>query len=617
MCGIAGYISAAGNVDPIVLKKQTDVIAHRGPDGEGQWVDGSGKAGLGHRRLSIIDLSDAGAQPMHYLDRYSIVFNGEIYNYIELREQCLAKGYRFRSETDTEVLMALYDWKGEACLELLDGMFSFALYDAKEQTLFCARDRFGEKPFFYTYEPGARFIFGSEMKCLWAAGVTKKVNDRMLFNYLNFGYLDNPRDVSETFYERCVRLPHAHSLTLDVQNCTIRNIRKYYSINWQQQSAPMDAPHAVERFRELMFESVKRRLRSDVPVGSSLSGGLDSSVVVCIIDILKKNTDQKQNTFSAVFPGFEKDERKYMDYVIARTNVSPHFVTPDKDGLIHDLEKLSYHQEEPFGSASIYAQYCVMRLAKENNVTVLLDGQGADEIMAGYPGYYSTYFKELKRSSRKNYRSQLAAFEGLHANAQSLYNAGSLRHAISPVFIKALRKLKHAVKSPHNELLHPDFLAAHRNSSYVFNDGYGSLNEELYQHTLGNGALQQLLRYADRNSMAHSREVRLPFLNHELVDFLFSLSPELKINQGWSKWIMREGFRVELPEEIGWRKDKVGFEPPQRSWMDKDDVKEKVAFARQQLGDKQIIDKKKIGTGAVQDDNKINWRYLQTLYLFR
>ncbi len=211
MCGIAGIITANKNeLSRERLKVMTDIIAHRGPDGEGQWISEDGKVGFGHRRLSIIDLSEAGAQPMHYLDRYSITFNGEIYNYVELKELCVKQGYQFATQTDTEVMMALYDWKKEECLQYFDGMFSFAIYDAKEKKVFAARDRFGEKPFYYSLMPGSLFVFGSEMKALWAGGIKREVNNRMLYNYLAFKYVDNPSDYSETFFTGISRLPHSH-----------------------------------------------------------------------------------------------------------------------------------------------------------------------------------------------------------------------------------------------------------------------------------------------------------------------------------------------------------------------------------------------------------------------
>jgi asparagine synthase (glutamine-hydrolysing) len=592
MCGIAGIIAKDTHlVNTHKLKSMTDIIAHRGPDGEGHWISSSGEVGLGHRRLSIIDLSHEADQPMHYLGRYTIVFNGEIYNYIELKETLLQQGYRFKTQSDTEVLMALYDRDKEKCLQLLDGMFSFVIFDNQENEAFCARDRFGEKPFFYSYEKGKYFLFGSEMKCLWAGGITKEINNRMMFNYLSFGYLENPQDLSETFYINCIRLPHSNYIKLSLATLEIK-LKQYYDIDWKQIDRSITLERAKDQFQELFYTSIKRRLRSDVAVGSSLSGGLDSSLVVCVIDELKKGTNQKQNTFSAVFPGFAKDERKYMDFVISQTNVKPHFVTPNDEGLIRDIEKLSWHQEEPYGSASIYAQYCVMRTAKENNVTVLLDGQGADEVLAGYHSYYAPYFNELKKQNKKNYKHQFSRYKELHTsntiNGITSKAFGDRIREISPALVKPIKKMKMDFEQLKNPLFNKDFYNAYKNEIFETSGSiFSCLNESLYNSTMKHG-LQQLLRYADRNSMANSREVRLPFLNHELVEFLFSLPATYKINEGWTKWIMRETFNI-FPNEIRWRTDKIGYEPPQKSWMESEEVRNRVLYHKEQLIEKQIL----------------------------
>ncbi len=617
MCGIAGIITKDSSELTINrLKKMTDIIAHRGPDGDGQWISADGQVGLGHRRLSIIDLSHEADQPMHYLGRYSIVFNGEIYNYIELKETLIKQGYSFKTQSDTEVLMALYDRDKENCLQLLDGMFSFVLYDAQENNVFCARDRFGEKPFFYSYEKGKYFLFGSEMKCLWAGGIAKEVNNKMLYNYLSFGYIENPEDLSETFYTNCTRLEHSHYIKISLDTLEI-NIQKYYDIDWKNTDNSISIEQAKSTFHELFYTSIKRRLRSDVTVGSSLSGGLDSSLVVCIIDELKKGTNQKQNTFSAVFPGFKKDERKFMDYVIAKTNVEPHFVTPNDEGLIDDIEKLSWHQEEPFVSASIYAQYCVMKTAKENKVTVLLDGQGADEILAGYHAYYTPFFNELKKSNNGEFTRQKESYLKLHANNSingiTKKTLGDRVRDISPSLVKPVKTLKNAFQHIKNPVFNKDFYNQYKNDIFETpGRNFSTLNESLYNSTMKNG-IQQLLRYADRNSMAHSREVRLPFLSHELVEFLFSLPATFKINEGWTKWIMRETFDI-LPQEIGWRTDKIGYEPPQKSWMESEIMKNKFIHSKELLiknnyFNKSILDEK-VNTQDTGDLRKNSWGYL-------
>jgi len=622
MCGIAGILSKdTSKLTQQQLRKMTDVISHRGPDGEGQWISASGEVGLGHRRLSIIDLSHEADQPMHYLGRYTIVFNGEIYNYIELKETLLQQGYTFKTASDTEVLMALYHRDRENCLQLLDGMFAFVLYDAQENTAFIARDRFGEKPFFYSYEKGNHFYFGSEMKCLWAGGIPKEVNNRMLFNYLAYGFLDNPHDLSETFYNRCTRLPHSHYLKLNLQDLSLSQ-HAYYDINWRNTNHSVTPEQASEKFKELFYTSVKRRLRSDVPVGSSLSGGLDSSLVVTVIDELKKGTAQKQNTFSAVFPGFKKDERKFMDYVIAKTNVDPHFITPNDEGLMADIQKLAWHQEEPFGSASIYVQYCVMQLAKEHGVTVLLDGQGADEILAGYHPYYSHYFSELKKQDSRRYKSEFAAYVSMQGD--STINANVVKgwknqvKGLLPKQSAFLRKAYEKYKHLRNPFLSDDFLNTYFRESFSNYYDFEGLNHSLYSSTMRKG-LQELLRYADRNSMAHSREVRLPFLSHEVVDFLFTLPADYKIRDGWTKWIMRQTFEPFLPPEITWRKDKIGYEPPQKNWMENKIMKDKIMDSRELLIDKGVLSpslKKQAyqAEEAIQGDNK-NWKFLMVQQL--
>ncbi|HYP51397.1 MAG TPA: asparagine synthase (glutamine-hydrolyzing), partial [Pyrinomonadaceae bacterium] len=409
MCGIAGIVSRKGKLEQAQVKRMTDAISHRGPDGEGAWINPSGNTALGHRRLAIIDLSESGRQPMFYADkRFSITFNGEIYNYLELRDDLEKRGFKFKSSSDTEVLLALFAEKGEKCLAELDGMFAFAIWDEQEKSLFAARDRFGEKPFYYAIY-GDAFYFASEMKALWAAGVPRAVSNRMLYNYLTAGNMYNPHDLSQTFYEGIFKLKAAHYFFISPQELKIEQAR-YWNLDYKTVKQNISDGEAAEEFRFLFNESVKRRLRSDVPVGSSLSGGLDSSLVVCTIDRLNAEKRVRQATFSARFPGFAKDEGKFMQAVIERTNAEPHFVYPDDAGLVENLEKLFHHQEEPFGSASIYAQFCVMQLAKENNVTVLLDGQGADELLAGYHPYFEDYFRELAVRDKKTWRREQQAF---------------------------------------------------------------------------------------------------------------------------------------------------------------------------------------------------------------
>jgi len=530
------------------------------------------------------------------------------------------QGYRFATQTDTEVIMALYDWKKEECLQYFDGMYAFALYDVKEQKVFAARDRFGEKPFYYAVEPGRTFVFASEMKALWSGGIKREVNNRMLYNYLAFKYVDNPADYSETFFTGISRLPHSHYISIDTKSLTF-SIKRYWDINYKYTDRSITIEQAKEKFRDLFYTSVSRRLRSDVPVGSSLSGGLDSSAVVAVIDDLNKSKSIKQSTFSAIFPGFEKDESHYINMLLSTLNVDPHFTSPDADTMLKELNHCFYHQEEPFGSASILAQYEVLKLAKENNVTVLLDGQGADELLAGYHPFYQFFFSELKQVNKELFTRELSAYTSLHGNSR-----------INPLPKKDLKyyarkwsgPAKDRLKKAHglyrqwtNPYFSRDFYHQYKNEQFIFPNPATTLNQALYNSV--NVGMTQLLRYADRNSMAHSREVRLPFLYHELVEFLFSLPAEFKIHNGWTKYIQRISFEKLLPAEITWRKDKIGYEPPQKQWMEKQEVKERIRELRKELVKEKIFHpgllNRPAEAASAHEDINNSWNHLMVSYL--
>jgi asparagine synthase (glutamine-hydrolysing) len=540
MCGISGILKFNSHTSLEEIKKMTDAISHRGPDGEGQWVNENAKIGFGHRRLSILDLSDAGSQPMHSIcGRYTMVFNGEIYNYLELKADLEKQGEVFTTSSDTEVLLRMYILQKEACLNELDGMWAFAIWDELEQQLFCARDRFGEKPFHY-YKDGNGFYFASEMKALWAAGVPKIKNKTMFALFEKEGAIHNPSAINDTFYQSIFRLEHSHWMKIDALGKI--EIHRYYDIDWTKQDYKGSVEDAALEFKRLFNISLERRFRSDVKVGTSLSGGLDSSSIVCNMTKFLGKDNISPYTFSARFEGFKKDEGYFIEKVIEKTGVEAHYTWPNGQEMFDDFERLCYHQEEPFGSASIYAQFRVQQIAKEKGVTVLIDGQGADEILAGYLIYYSHYMKNLQKKNfiysrkRKKEQDKFVEFHTPHKGIKELLIKFSFYYDIR----QKLSILKH---------------------------GKGkSLNEELYLSSM-KGPLQDLLRYADRNSMAHSREVRLPFLNKELVEFCFSLPDEFKLQLGWTKFIMRKSFNDILPTEICWRKEKVGFEPPQNEWL--------------------------------------------------
>jgi asparagine synthase (glutamine-hydrolysing) len=585
MCGIFGIWKYDSDpVDRSMLWRATETLSHRGPDdegyllvntGDGQTVHCGGRdtrpelslpqieriehdsfdLALGFRRLSILDVSPAGHQPMRSLDgRYWIIFNGEIYNYLELREELSSHGHRFHTGADTEVILAAYEQWGADCLPRLNGMWAFAIWDSAARDLFLARDRFGEKPLHYLNLPGKAFAFASEIKALHATRlVERRLHEETLLRYK----LYDQTDVGEqTFYENVLRLPQGHSLLVR-KDGTISK-RRYWDLDPRVQQEGKSEKWYAERLREHFFESVKLRLRSDVPVGSSLSGGIDSSTVVAVMDkLLPEGSVQK--TFSARFDDSAKDEGNWIAEVTRVTHAEPHFVWPDGEQMFEEIERLFYYQDEPFGSASIYAQWCVMRLAKEHGVTVLLDGQGADEMLAGYHLYFHVVASNLFKSMK------LPSFVALRNNYKALHGR-SLSPLSSTIKQSAPDGLKQIVKrvlgrngNGHQvEPLMPEYPKEF--------DKVSALRKILWWHTTRQG-LVELLRYADRNSMAHSREVRLPFLDHSLVEFIFSLPDHLILRGGWTKWILRQAFRGVVPDAILTRVDKLGYEPPQQRWL--------------------------------------------------
>ncbi len=617
MCGIAGIFKQDNSIEFNTLQTMTNAIAHRGPDGEGHWISNDKNVGFGHRRLSIIDLTQDGKQPMHYAEgRYSITFNGEIYNYIEIKETLIQKGYQFHSKSDTEVLLALFHEKKEKCLQDLDGMFAFVIWDAKERKLFCARDRFGEKPFYYHYKKGKEFVFASEMKAIFASGIPKNSNWDMVGNFLFSGhYVSNPHQPEHTFFEDIYKLDNAHYLWIDEKLNLSKH--KYWDIDYTKQNENITFEQAQTQFKELFYTSLKHRLRSDVAVGSSLSGGLDSSTIVCAIDNLNKSGDIIQKTFSARFEGFAKDEGKFMNYVINKTKVEPHFTFPDEAKMVIDLEKLCYHQEEPFGSASMFAQWEVMKLAKENNVTVLIDGQGADEILAGYHNYYDMFFRELAQKDQNLFQKELSLYQN-NINPTYEYTTYDIplekKYDLKTSLKRFVKKIYFGNSdyqvNNNSSVFHKDFWNEKLNKNLIEDkemtkfqhETKSNLSKGLYYNTMKNG-LQDLLRYADRNSMAHSREVRLPFLNHHLVEFLFTLPNSFKIADGWTKILLRKSFEDILPTEITWRKDKIGYEPPQKNWLNMPKIKEMIEEG------KSILIKEKIINPSLQSNNS-EWTFL-------
>jgi asparagine synthase (glutamine-hydrolysing) len=578
MCGIAGIWFNKPHENPMFeIKSMTDAIIHRGPDGEGQWISDNHQIALGHRRLSIIDLTIGGAQPMHFQEKYTITFNGEIYNYIELKHQLSNKGYSFRSDSDTEVILAAYDHWGVNCLQHFDGMFSFGLYDKIQNILFCARDRFGEKPFYYSFLNGSLY-FGSEMKTLWSVKVPKDPNFSMLYNFLANDLVENPNNQLETFYKGINKLKSAHYFVYKGDE-TVDQIN-YWKLDIEQKN-DSDFKESSNKLMELLETSVKRRLRSDVPVGTSLSGGLDSSTIVGIVSNTKKNN----HTFSARFPGFSKDEGKYIDIVSSLFETNHHNIVVNEDELLPELDKLIYHQEEPFQTGSIFAQYCVYREARRNNVIVMLDGQGADEMLGGYDKDFKFYLRELVKSKGDSEKF-IRQIQENH-NFSLRLDVRERMNVLAPKLLKGIVNIKRSFfpNTPYG--INRDFFESNSPKKSPFHE-FGDLKSMLH-HELTNQGLEKLLRFADRNSMAHSLEVRLPFLYHELVEFIFSLKSEQFLHEGWSKAILRDGVKNLLPIEINYRKDKIGFEAPHDKWSKSNKMKDLFLSAQDHLISNNII----------------------------
>lgn len=627
MCGIAGII----NPQPLKgseenhsllkhrLQQMTNSIKHRGPDGEDFWINPSGIVGFGHRRLAIIDLSVAAAQPMNYLNRYTIIHNGEIYNYIELREELQKNGYSFRTSSDTEVIAAAYDHYSDECVEHFDGMFAFAIWDDQEQELFAARDRFGEKPFYYSFN-GRELVFASEMKALWAAGIERKPNLRMLFNFITIGYTDNPGKPEETFFENILKLPAASTLYYTPSTSELL-IEKYWDIDPAIQNEKITDNEAQEQFNHLFSQSVKRRLRSDVAIGTSLSGGLDSSSIVAtafgllIPDSRLPTHSSPLASFTAVFPGFDKDESVFAAQVAKQFNLQPHTVEITVDDFVNDWEKFLYYQEEPFATASAYAQYKVFELAKQHNVKVLLDGQGADETLAGYTKYYKWYWQELFQKRKLTRSKELKAANEMSVEEKFTYK--NIIAALFPDIASVILERQYLVNALRHEDLTKEFVRLQSKEAYYSTPVNFNLNGVLYFNTCMHG-LEELLRHADRNSMAHGREVRLPFLNHELVEFIFSLPSQFKIRNGRTKWILRQSMVNQLPDDIVFRKKKVGFEPPQKLWMQDVRVQDMIQDARKKLVNEKILNpgtlNRPVAANSSHEANNDDWRYLAAAF---
>jgi asparagine synthase (glutamine-hydrolysing) len=518
-------------------------MAHRGPDGQRTWSDT--QAGLAFRRLAVIDLDERSMQPMHF-GHWHLVLNGEIYNYRELRDELLKLGHVFLTEGDAEVLLhAWAEWE-DAALDRFDGMFAFAIWHDERQELVCACDPFGEKPLFWAGDSN-RIVFASDIRAiLQARPELGGPRDEVLAPYLGRGLL---APIDESFFAHVNRLPGAHLLRLCAKSVEVRRYWRPARV-----AVPSRYEDAAERLRELLLVSITRRLRADVPVGTSLSGGVDSSAVVALSATLAG--DHRRHAFTATFPGFARDEWRYADEVAKAANVVEHHaVEPTAVGLLDELDSVVSAQEEPFSSTSIYAQWCVMRAAQEADVTVLLDGQGADEIFAGYGGANGWALRSM---------GPLAMLRGLGSRQDRGDVAKVIGYELLPERIA--RAYFRFQVTPYVKPDVADLAARVMRPTSVGDGTWGPLARELVQQAL-HTSLPGLLRYADRNSMAHSREVRLPFLSRAVAEFGLSLPAAFLYRNGVSKAVLREAVRGFVPANVLDRRDKVAFEPPQAEWL--------------------------------------------------
>jgi asparagine synthase (glutamine-hydrolysing) len=588
MCGIAGLVGRLEPDAPRVLARMTGALRHRGPDDEGYLLAGAGAArrfrgpdtvagiddpplpptlpegtrvALGHRRLSILDLTRGGHGPMGTRDgRLWITYNGEIFNYLELRDELRARGHVFETASDTEVLLAAYTEWGEEALPRLNGMFAFALYDARDRSVLGVRDRFGVKPFHYWSGEGL-FAFASENKALLAhARVPCRPEETAVSGFLVAGALD---ESDRTFFADVRSLPGGHAVRVREDGAAV--VRRWYTL-----PEPEPAPADAAAFRDLLEDAVRVRLRSDVDVGTCLSGGLDSSSIVALTARLRgPDAAGAHRSFSIVYPEPGLDESPHIDAVVKATGVHGSRVTPTGAELERDLPALVRSQDEPFPSASVYSQWRVMRLAAEAGVRVLLDGQGGDEVLGGYRYHLGPFLAETART--RGWRAARREIALLHENAQvgrSLLLGLLAYHALPvPDGIRrgAVRRYaSHRRLDP--AVLDPDF---RRRSGPATSERHRPRATLLAERREGllRTSLPALLRYEDRNSMAFSVEARTPFLDYRLVERAQALPSADLIRRGWTKAILREAMEGIVPESVLWRRDKLGFATPEVRWL--------------------------------------------------
>lgn len=571
MCGIVGGVfrTTDRSIDN-KLSVALGQMKNRGPNDNGYEVfnySTTSRLVLGHTRLSVIDLSNAGHQPMYSIDgRYALVFNGEIYNYKELREELKLFGWTFKSDSDTEVLLYAWAQWHEHSLTKFVGMFAFSIYDKQTNTLTCVRDPFGIKPFFYSKEAGL-FRFASDIKALLGLQDSKpRLNWQRAYDYLVLNVYDNSE---QSFIDDVFHLMPGHLLVVDLNSDIVSTPKKWWTPSLVEKES-LSFAQATEQVRETFLSNIKLHLRSDVAIGAALSGGIDSSAVVCAMRYLEPDLDI--NTFSYIAKDSAVSEEHWVDYVNGYVNAKPHKVICDANDLLSDLDDLVLSQGEPFGSTSIYAQYRVFKLARENDVTVTLDGQGADELLAGYRGYPLQRFKSIVESQgiieAVRYIQSWSAWPGRTKKEAVMCLAAAL---LSPELQAKAKGMFVATSKP--QWLNTDLL---QDRGVDFGHQLGDHSPELsgrrvvemLQHCLQVDGLPQLLRHGDRNSMRFSVESRVPFLTAAMAELTLSMPEHYLIaKNGETKSVFRAAMRGIVPDQILDRKDKIGFATPEELWL--------------------------------------------------
>jgi asparagine synthase (glutamine-hydrolysing) len=562
MCGIAGVLAARPlptHEAEALGHRMIQTLDHRGPDANGIFADGC--VVLGHTRLSIIDLSEAGRQPMiDESGRFVIVYNGEIYNYRELREELEAAGHRFRTATDTEVLLVGYRTWGRAVLQRLNGMWAFAIWDRHTNELFAARDRAGKKPFLYAVDADGAFRFASELKALRALGLTYELDPQAAFDFLTQGTYGHRGAAG--FLRGVVQLPAGHCL--QARPGAPPSVERYWELPVVRPRDRLPYDDAFRRrFRELLIDAIRLRLRADVPVGTTLSGGLDSSVIALVVDQLTRGAPL--HLFTSQYPGSVCDETRYFDAVVERLRAPVvHHAEPAVDAWPATLQRVLDHQEEPFGDTSILAHFALMGAARDAGVPVILSGQGGDELLLGYPSMVNAYLGALLS------RGQIAraAREIRHwaaGGGRSLRDVAiaSLAHALPR---RARDRARRHYVRRWAGVVTPSLLRRVTLDRFE-HDRRRTQFDDYRAQIFTRFAIPHLTHYDDRNAMAFAIEGRMPFLDHRLVELMFSAVPQALFHAGMTKRVLREAFGDLLPPIVRDRRDKIGFYTPLARWM--------------------------------------------------